>query len=110
MDGQASGAARGAFPQIERRRHPRVGVAWMASLVSGRGVADCLVIDVSLGGAKLAFADAPPPEAGAAATLDLGLRGHFRSVVVWRRGEFAGLSFLDPPDRIADALRGIVGP
>lgn len=91
---------------IDRRRHPRVGVAWMAAIRTARGVFDCMVIDISQGGAKLAFAERPPLETGACATLDLEARGAVRSRAVWHRDNFVGICFTDPPDVIVRVLEG----
>ncbi|MGH7090217.1 MAG: PilZ domain-containing protein [Stellaceae bacterium] len=98
----------GAPDFAERRQYPRVGVAWLATLKAGLGVFDCMVIDVSKGGAKLAFTDPFPSGGSGAATLDLGTRGVLRAEIVWRRTMYCGLRFLDAPDRVAAVLEGAI--
>ncbi|HUZ75647.1 MAG TPA: PilZ domain-containing protein [Stellaceae bacterium] len=90
----------------DRRRHQRVGTMWMATLQSAGSLHDCMVIDLSRGGAKLVLPDAQP----LADTVELvvGGFGTFRAKRVWQRGEFAGVQFLDPPDKIAAAFRNML--
>ncbi len=90
----------------ERRRHPRVGALWMATVHAVSDVHDCMVIDVSRGGAKLMLSQAHPLTEIRA--LVVGALGTFRARLVWQRGEFAGVQFLDPPEKIADAFGGML--
>lgn len=109
MDGiDSNSARRPAPPFIERRRHPRVGVAWMATFRTGRGIHECMVIDVSAGGAKLTFTEPPLLTDGMPVTLDLGPRGALRAHLAWQRANFAGIRFADPHETIAAALRGVL--
>ncbi|HZT52000.1 MAG TPA: PilZ domain-containing protein [Stellaceae bacterium] len=90
----------------ERRRHARAGVMLMASLRSATGIFDCMVLDISRGGAKLMLTE--PHELSPAVTLVLQGFGSFRAQQVWRHGEVVGIRFVDAPDAIAGAFPGIV--
>jgi hypothetical protein len=108
MDGTARSSAEietGASP-IDRRRHARVGVMLMATLRSTNGLFDCMVLDISRGGAKVMLSEAH--DITPAVTLILGGFGAFRAQLVWHRGEILGIRFDDPPEKIAAALPGIV--
>jgi len=108
MDGRAgsgAGTEQGMSPS-ERRRHPRVGVMLMAALRSANGMFDCIVLDISRGGAKLTLGE--PHAIGNAVSLVLGGFGTFRAQPVWQRGDVMGIRFLDPPETIANALNGLV--
>jgi len=95
---------------IERRRHRRVGLSWLATLRFSGGLYDCLVIDLSLGGAKVRLGEdmalAPADLVG----LVIDKIGAFRAETVWRRGNFVGLRFQDPPESIAAAFGSLLPP
>jgi hypothetical protein len=98
-----STSAAPAAAASERRRHARTGIMWMATLRSAQGFTECIVLDLSRGGAKLAFtAPAALPTTPVALVLE-GV-GTFRAAVVWQRAEFAGICFLDAPETIASAF------
>jgi PilZ domain-containing protein len=108
MDGTARSSAEidnGPSPS-ERRRHARVGVMLMATLRSTNGIFDCMVLDISRGGAKVMLSE--PHEIAPVVTLVLGGFGTFRAQRVWHRGEILGICFDDPPETIAAAFPGIV--
>jgi hypothetical protein len=110
MDGIAttSPSAAPATALIERRRHARVGVMWMATLRSATGFIECIVLDLSRSGAKLAFnAPAALPTTAAVALVLEGV-GTFRAAAAWQRAEFAGIRFLDPPDLVASAFSDLL--
>jgi hypothetical protein len=94
---------------LERRRHPRVGVTFMAVFRTPHGFYGCLVVDLSRGGAKLSFAETPLVAPGEPVTLLMEPFGEFRAQAVWRRGELAGIRFLDPPAKIAAAFHAVLG-
>jgi hypothetical protein len=107
MDGRAGpGASIADTSPADRRRHARVGVMLMATLRATGGLYDCMVLDISRGGAKLTLGE--PHAVGSAVSLVLGGFGTFRAEPVWQRGEILGLRFLDPPEAIAAALQGLV--
>lgn len=84
-----------------RRRTPRHGVLWAAQVVFGQAVLDCIVLDISLGGARVRF--------GAAVTLPshvaLRLRDGtvYEAVPRWFRGTMVGLEFLGAGTALPDA-------
>ncbi|HUB96144.1 MAG TPA: PilZ domain-containing protein [Stellaceae bacterium] len=93
---------------LERRRHPRVGVTFMAVFRTPHGFYGCLVVDLSRGGAKLSFDETPLVMAGDPVTLLIEPFGEFRAETMWHRGEFAGIRFLDPPAKIAAAFHHVL--
>jgi hypothetical protein len=88
----------------ERRRHQRVGVMMMATLRMTRGFFECMVLDISYGGAKLAMGRRMTFASGAKVTLIISHVGEFRAEPVWQRDDFIGLRFTDPPETVAAAL------
>jgi hypothetical protein len=88
----------------ERRRHQRAGVMMMATLRAGRRFFDCMVLDLSSGGAKLAFGEEIVLPLGDPVALIIGQIGTFRAQSVWQRTTFTGIRFLDPPEVVALAL------
>ena len=92
----------------ERRRHHRVGVMMMATLRATRGFFDCMVLDLSSGGAKLAFGDEIVLRPGDGVSLIIARLGTFRAQSVWQRTTFVGIRFLDPPEAIAAAMGSIL--
>jgi hypothetical protein len=105
MDGTPATDIGTAKPHpAERRRHQRAGVMIMATLRTGRGFIECMVLDLSSGGAKLAFGEEIVLPPGHAVALIIGRIGTFRAQAVWQRTTFTGIRFLDPPETIAQAL------
>jgi hypothetical protein len=105
MDGiAASDLARLTQRPSDRRRATRVGVMIMATLRASRGYFDCMVLDLSSGGAKLAMGDHIVLTPGLNVTLIMTPYGSFRAKVVWQRLSIAGISFIDPPETVAVAL------
>ena len=93
---------------VERRRNQRTGVMMMATLRATRGFFDCMVLDLSSGGAKLAMSEPLVLAPGDAVSLIIARVGTFRAQSVWQRTTFAGIRFLDPPEAIAQALGDIL--
>jgi hypothetical protein len=91
----------------ERRQHTRIGILWMATLRSATGFIECIVLDISRGGAKLAF-NGPASLPATPVALVLEGVGTFRAVAAWQRQTFAGIRFLDPPDEIARAFADLL--
>ena len=107
MDGTAkpSTDVSGTSP-ADRRRHARVGVMLMASLRSTNGIFDCMVLDISRGGAKLMLSE--PHALPSSVTLVLGGFGTFRAQRMWQHNEILGIQFADTPDAIVEAFQGLV--
>ena len=82
--------------------------------VSGTIVADCVILDISAGGAKVKF-DKPLGDAEGV-NLSLGQRLKIAAAidfpveVVWQDGSVAGLRFLNDPYEVAGALEELLPP
>jgi PilZ domain len=94
----------------DRRRHKRIAIMWMATLKIASGFFECLVIDLSCGGAKLSLPRPLALQPGDAVTLVFDGHGTFRAEAVWLRGSFAGVRFLEPAETVAAAFGDILAP
>jgi len=92
----------------DRRRQQRIGVMMMATLRATRGFFDCMVLDLSSGGAKLAISEPVVLTPGGAVALIIAPFGTFRGQLVWQRTTFVGIRFLDPPETIVKALGDVL--
>ncbi|HUZ74791.1 MAG TPA: PilZ domain-containing protein [Stellaceae bacterium] len=86
----------------ERRRHKRKPVLWAARVETRDGPCECIILDLSLGGAKLRGNTAVA--AKQVVTLVIDRFGALRAEVVWSRLNYLGLRFVDTPDQIAHIL------
>lgn len=84
------------------RRTVRKRVLWAAKLSHGPARFDCVVVDLSLGGARIFLAQ--PLGKGDIVTLDLDQMGALRAEVVWQEGHSIGLRFVDEPQKIVDTI------
>jgi hypothetical protein len=91
----------------DRRRHRRADVRWSAQLDTADGFYDCVVRNLSWGGAKLALIAGLVP--GQAVRLAIARGGTLRAAVVWIRYGAIGIRFTEPPDLIAAAIRRRAG-
>ena len=82
----------------------RKRVLWAARIEAAGRQYDCVVVDLSLGGAKLDVA--APVAQGDAVTLILERFGSFRAEIAWRDDGSIGLRFAEDPQRIADLIGG----
>jgi len=87
----------------ERRRHQRKTVLWSARVESKDGPSDCIILDLSLGGAKIKT-DAAPVSAHQTVMLVIDRFGALRAEVVWSRRGHMGLRFTDSPDHVAHVV------
>jgi len=99
VNGRAAPAAMGA----ERRRHRRKAVLWSARVETRSGPSDCIILDLSLGGAKVKATGTSVP-ARQVVTLVIDRFGALRAEVVWSRMGHMGLRFIDAPDHIAHVV------
>jgi hypothetical protein len=93
--------AASASPE-DRRIHKRKPVLWAARVETFAGAAECIILDLSLGGAKLrgqAKVAAKQP-----VTLVIDRFGALRAEVVWARSGHMGLRFTDEPEQVAHIL------
>ena len=82
----------------ERRRFRRTSVSLASTLETAHGTMQCVVLDLSLGGAGIRLHEQLEPLEQV--TLVLAKFGRFRGHVVWRNATNAGIQFSDPPDEI----------
>jgi hypothetical protein len=99
---------RNSLKVAEQRRDQRFDVMWMATLRAAHGFYDCLVLNISRGGAKIALSEQCSLTIDDPVTLILESFGPLRAVIVWDRAGFAGIRFSDPADKIAESLGDIV--
>ena len=85
------------LPTVNRRSHPRSAVIWRGRFATDVGVHECVVLNVSAGGAcvRTTF----PPEIGEMGRLTIDRVGDFDAEIVWvgtdKRG--LGMRFHDTP-------------
>ena len=84
------------------RKTVRKRVLWKARIEVAGAIHPCAVVDLSLGGARLHFAE--PVESGTKVRLILDRFGAFSAEVVWHRDRGIGLRFTDDPRRISDLI------
>ena len=90
-------------PGIERRRHRRTSVLLRGSFRRGKEVVDCLITDLSSGGARLRPTQ---PIAGAVVgTLETPRLGLIPGEIVWIAGDSVGVRFLDRPNHVGELIR-----
>lgn len=79
-----------------RRRHERKKARYNAALIVDGDRHDCLIEDISPGGAKLVLDRYTP--SGVDAVLSLGKLGDYPVTVAWARGGATGVQFLIDSD------------
>jgi hypothetical protein len=85
-----------------RRRYLRRSVLWPGTLICGKAQLACTVLNMSLGGAKVALSEAR--DCSGIVTL-LGDRFEgLPATVVWQRGRLVGLQFRCEPAEVARVL------
>jgi hypothetical protein len=94
-------AARALRPE-ERRQYKRKPVLWSARIEWSAGAAECIIMDLSLGGAKLR--GAAGVKAHDCVTLVIDRFGTIRAEIVWARMGYIGLRFTDSQDQISHIL------
>jgi hypothetical protein len=98
QDEQAVG---GATPS-DRRQHKRKPVLWAARIETREGPCECIILDLSLGGAKVRSPASVVKEQ--MVTLVIDRFGALNAQVIWARSGKLGLRFVDQPDQIAHVL------
>lgn len=83
----------------EFRRFRRKSVILACTLETARATAQCVALDLSLGGARVRVQERLEPLDQV--TLVLPKFGRFPAQVVWRNPPEAGLQFSDPPEEVA---------
>jgi hypothetical protein len=77
-----------------RRRHARMAVHWSGEVTADDELADCTVLDISPGGARLQSATPLPPRTAMMLRLQHG--GEFHGQVAWQQGSVMGVAFAAP--------------
>ncbi len=99
MDGRSSN------PGAEHRAHARTDVLVAGRLLCRGQWAECSVVNVSAGGARLKAAGEFSP--GQELCLELAACGRLEGVAAWARGGELGLRFTGDPAEVAAALIGL---
>jgi hypothetical protein len=86
----------------ERRRHKRKPVLWKAVLDTGSGPAECAILDLSLGGAKLRVAATGTQRQRV--TLVIDRFGPLEAEVIWSRSGRMGVRFTAAPEIVAGTI------
>lgn len=88
------------------RRYRRKPVIWAASLEASNGIFDCIILDLSSGGARLKISEIVP--LNEPAILAFGRFGTFPCTIVRSGFGEAGIQFSDPPEQIISRLGEIL--
>ena len=85
-----------------QRRYLGRSVLWPGTLACGHGEMECTILNMSLGGAKVAVSQERDC-AGGVTLLGDRFEG-LSATVVWQRGRVVGLQFKQPPAEVARVL------
>ncbi len=89
--------------ELNRRQYKRTSAILSGTLFHDNRVDDCVIFNLSLGGAMVRFSETLAD--GAAVTLSVSRVGALRAEAVWQTGKTLGLRFFDAPERVA----GVIG-
>jgi len=89
-----------------RRRYLRRSVLWPGTLKWGKGQMDCTILNMSLGGAKVALSQERDCSGGV--TLYGDRFDGLSATVVWQRGRVVGLQFKQAPGEVARVLGNVL--
>lgn len=89
-----------------RRRFLRRSVLWPGQLSTEGRLLDCTVLNMSLGGAKVALSE--EIDLSGAVTLSGDRFEGLQAKVVWQRGRVLGLQFSQNPAQIANVLGSLL--
>ena len=85
-----------------RRQYKRTSAMLSGTLFHDDRVDDCVIFNLSLGGAMVRFSETLADRA--AVTLSVSRAGALRAEAVWQTGKTLGLRFFDAPERVADVI------
>lgn len=106
---QKEGKDAGTSPRRRRamRRHLRSAVFWSGVMQAGRESIDCIVLNMSAGGAKVKLLSRFAHD-GSPVVLHIDRMGGYAGEVMWSEGDLIGLRFLKDPKAIqADIDRAL---
>lgn len=86
----------------DRRRFHRSTVVWAGELVTESSVVDCVVLNISVNGAKVQLSK--PYQGSDTVTLKMPRFGDFEGDVVWRSGNSVGVKFRTDPKIVATII------
>jgi hypothetical protein len=86
----------------EKRRHRRMPVLFSATVHQDSSSFDCVIKDISAGGAQLITER--PIERDRTFILDIDRAGLFTSRLVWRDDKRIGMMFLHEPSSVAERI------
>ena len=90
----------------ERRRFTRSTVVWAGRLLHAGGKTDCVVLNISINGAKVQTTE---PYAGPdAIALEIPRFGRFEGKIVWRKNNAMGIAFDEDPAKVATVIGAAV--
>lgn len=92
--------------QRNRRRFVRVGTTIRGYIAQNFRLAECEILDLSLGGARVRADESLGDQARI--TLGFGRFGMIEGEVVWRRQGVMGLKYVDSPQVIQQTLSGFL--
>jgi len=85
-----------------RRKFERVTVLWSGTLVCGSHSIDCLIVNVSSGGALVRIET--PDRCGKKVVLRSPRFGELAGEVTWRQGKELGIEFQEAPEAVAKLI------
>lgn len=91
------------------RRHPRAAVFWSGAVQAGRTSVDCIVLNLSPGGAKVKLLQRFVSD-GSPVVVHIDRLGSYASEVIWSEGDTMGVHFLKDPQRVAADIEKVLGP
>lgn len=98
-DTAALAAAKSPARPVEAREDRRRQILWSGMLQTARGPFQCVVVDISRGGARVAHA--PAVGIGQAVTLLVTGLGMFRGTVIWCETGNLGIEFAPEPGTLS---------
>ncbi len=95
--------------QSDKRHHARKGVSLTGILRAGAApgapCAGCEILDLSVGGARIALA--APMDVPNAVVLEIGQFGSYAAEVAWADYPAFGLRFEESPDKMAEMITAV---
>lgn len=90
-----------------RRKFKRTTAMLAGTLFHDNRVDDCVIFNLSLGGAMVRFSETLTD--GAPVTLSVSRAGALRAEPVWQTDKAVGLQFFDDPERVAGVIGDTLG-
>lgn len=91
----------------DRRQHKRIALLHSASLREGERIADCVIRDISVSGARLIIERRLGREREL--VLDIAGVGGLNGRLVWQRADQAGIRFVDAPEAVRSHISAAWG-